>query len=57
MKIAGHVDKGDEVIVIEPYFDCYDYMIKNAGGKPRFIALKPVRYFIRFEIYSVKLFK
>ncbi|XP_028165953.1 kynurenine--oxoglutarate transaminase 3 [Ostrinia furnacalis] len=39
--ILGHVDKGDEVIVIEPYFDCYDYMIKFAGGVSKFIALKP----------------
>ncbi|KAJ8734548.1 hypothetical protein PYW08_013798 [Mythimna loreyi] len=39
--ILGHVEQGDEVIVIEPFFDCYDFMIKSACGIPRFIALNP----------------
>ncbi|CAH1989128.1 unnamed protein product [Acanthoscelides obtectus] len=38
--ILGLIEDGDEVVVIEPFFDLYVPLIKMAGGTPRFVTLK-----------------
>lgn len=40
----GLVNPGDEVILFEPYYDCYRACVSMAGGVPRFITLRPPNF-------------
>jgi aspartate/methionine/tyrosine aminotransferase len=44
--ILGLVDPGDEVILIEPYYDSYVPSVIMAGGVPRFLTLRPPHWHI-----------
>lgn len=39
--MLGLIDPGDEVVVIEPYYDAYPADVAMAGGVARFVTLRP----------------
>ncbi|ESO96161.1 hypothetical protein LOTGIDRAFT_214715 [Lottia gigantea] len=41
--LNGIISPGDEVIIIEPFFDCYDPMVKVAGGQSVFVPIRPTK--------------
>ncbi|CAF0994078.1 unnamed protein product [Rotaria sordida] len=50
--IHSFINPDDEVILIEPFFSCYEPMVHSACGIPRYIALKPKPESIKADISS-----
>lgn len=47
--ISAFVEKGDEVIVFKPAYDCYEPAIQLNGGKPVLLEMKAPEYQIDWE--------
>jgi aspartate/methionine/tyrosine aminotransferase len=39
--INALIEPGDEVVLIEPLYDCYLPLVKRAGGVPRLVRVTP----------------
>jgi N-succinyldiaminopimelate aminotransferase len=39
--VQAFVDPGDEVVIFEPFYDSYLAAVQLAGGRPRFVRLRP----------------
>ena len=39
--ILGLIEPGDEVVLIEPLYDCYLPLVRRAGGIPRLVRVEP----------------
>lgn len=47
--INGLVDPGDEVVLLEPLYDCYAPLVERAGGKIRLVRLEPPNWELPIE--------
>ncbi|MGB0636514.1 MAG: methionine aminotransferase [Gammaproteobacteria bacterium] len=55
--ITAVVHTGDEVLIFDPAYDCYDPAVKLAGGIPVHIDLTPIDYSIDWSEVSLKISK
>lgn len=39
--LQGLLNPGDEAVLLEPYFDIYSSQVAMAGGRPKFVPLRP----------------
>src|SRR5512145_1507757 len=45
----GLIDPGDEVILIEPFYDAYPVFVSMTGAVPRFLTLRPPGFEVDLE--------
>lgn len=47
--LFGLVEPGDEVVMIEPLYDCYLPMLRRAGGIPKLVRIQPPDWELPYE--------
>jgi len=47
--ILALIEPGDEVVMIEPLYDCYLPMVRRAGGIPKLIRVEPPKWDLPFD--------
>jgi len=47
--LFGLVEPGDEVVMIEPLYDCYLPILRRAGGVPKLVRIEPPHWELPYE--------
>lgn len=47
--LMGLIEPGDEVVLIEPLYDCYLPIVRRAGGVPRLVRVTPPDWSLDFD--------
>ncbi len=53
--ITAVVHPGDEVLILEPAYDCYIPMVRLSGGRPVFVPLNHPSYRVDWEAFRRKI--
>ena len=53
--VSAMIHPGDEVLIVEPAYDCYIPMVTLNGGRPVFVPLHPPSYTVDWDLFRRKI--
>ena len=53
--VSAMIHPGDEVLILEPAYDCYIPMVTLNGGRPVFVPLHPPSYTVDWDLFRRKI--